>query len=273
MHVIRLISLVAALLSLTTGIMAFPRAAPSQMGAARAKHTSRLDALPGTLEPEKMTNAQRLARGLPPNKPVRLTLGHLKARASATVMTAVAAPKPTTTSSSCTTTTGTIEVSHNGNTNHTITSYLSESASADGSLGVTQNTSRALSVSYQSCRGDTNAAVNLTSHNAYLIGIPSGTAGDIIGPGSSNHAMLKMLVIRLLQAERRRVSNTVGSLQWTVDGIGNVFPQWIDANGSTSRLYYVYNTRSDSIILTGDVGKYLSAFPGQHAMDWHFIHV
>lgn len=239
---------------------------PSLIVAARATHPTPTDALYSHDAPKakRMTNGERLARGLPPNKPVRnIAPGQMRARAPG------AAPHPPP-APLCTVVKGNIGISYVDITNHRISGYLSHLVGKDGSIGTTPERAGALSVSFNKCRDSTDTALDILSHHGYLTGTPLSVAGKPISFGLSDYIALHTSDAFVPQAKHRR-GFTGGHLQWSIDGTGIVHPQWMHPDKSSSPLWIVHDVASNSVILTHDVKKYVEKSLGRYEVKLHFL--
>lgn len=176
-----------------------------------------------------MTNAERLAKGLPPNAPRRRAPGQLRARASPTPTVAsdtpTSAPSSSSTSSSaasdsssssapssasstastppatptCFTTRGRIATHYKDGDGFDQSGWLAAAANSFGEYMFTTDGNQALILDYQTCEDDasnTGAPVTLTSENGlasypYLAAISGFTnTNDDISSGSFNYAYI-----------------------------------------------------------------------------------
>ncbi|KIP11217.1 hypothetical protein PHLGIDRAFT_33551 [Phlebiopsis gigantea 11061_1 CR5-6] len=219
----RLLAGVAVAFALVSSTIAGPSEAVPAV-TARAEHFNpvglRLAPMNNTVAPAKrMTNAERLARGLTPNPPHRRAPGQLRARQSATPTSDSAAPTssdlPSSASSSasdsatpassspsaapaCSTYNGYIKARYSSPTGQYTDGYVTNTLNSHGEWGFTHAPSQALAVSFELCTADAGAPVTLLSTNAdtaypYLAAI-TGFANtgdrDTLSAGSRNYAYI-----------------------------------------------------------------------------------
>jgi len=225
---------------------------------------------PNALAPSiPMTNAQRLARGLNPNRPRFNRAGlprHLAPRASAVV--AAADPNP------CAPVSGTILVSGAV----AGTAYVSRVPNAFGEYGVTTDAADALRVQYLDCNdAATEGPTNLMTLNgiadfAFLGGITGfGSSGDSLAPGSSAYAYLGGTSQTAPAAPPQPLPNSftfatgvsedVESAIWFVDrSTGALTASWVNVDRSTPETEIVYYAPQDFLLITGDTSAFAAAY-------------
>ncbi|KAI0720126.1 hypothetical protein C8Q72DRAFT_982136 [Fomitopsis betulina] len=206
-----------------------------------------------------MTNAQRLKRGLSPNRPHF----HRSARSLAARASAVANVNP-----GCITRTGTLLVSGAGIPAGTVVSRL---PNRFGEYGVTVDAADALRVEYADC-GETDP-MNLVTLNGiadftFLGGI-SGYASNSpnLAVGSASYAYLGGVIPTTPGSPPESAANSftfatgrqedVESAIWHVNSAsGTVTAQWVNTDGRLPATSIVYYEVEDFLLLTGDAAAF-----------------
>ncbi|PCH39027.1 hypothetical protein WOLCODRAFT_146826 [Wolfiporia cocos MD-104 SS10] len=261
-----LIALVASVAAARTGTPTSASAPALNPHGADLTSVKLLDANP-------LTNAQRLARGLPPNRPRFHSARHLAPRASP-----AADPNP-----ACPVVTGTLRVAGAG---VPAGSLVSRAPNAFGEYGVTRDAADALRVQYAACAdgapGDLLGLNGIADHRflGAITGFDS-PAGDL-APGSSAYAYLGGTEQTPPNAPPATVGNSFTSATgiaagaesaiWRVDGAsGAVDARWVDGNGATPVIHVMYFAPEDFLLLTGDVGAFAAAYGGGEEVTLTFV--
>lgn len=202
-----------------------------------------------------MTNAQRLKRGLSPNRPnFYRSARSLAARASA-------APNP---NPGCTTRTGTLLVSGAGVPLGTVVSRVPNEF---GEYGITTDAEDALQVQYADCGN--NLPVDLVTMNGVadftFFGGITGFANTApnLDPGSANYAYLGGVTPTAPSSPPESAANSfsyatgrqedVESAIWRVNSAdGAVTARWVNTDGSMPTTNIVYYEPEDFLLLSGD---------------------
>ncbi|PCH39029.1 hypothetical protein WOLCODRAFT_146827 [Wolfiporia cocos MD-104 SS10] len=209
---------------------------------------------------DPLTNAQRLARGLTPNRP-RLRRGaRLAPRAS---------------SAPCPSVTGTIRVTGADVAPGTLVGRV---PNAFGEYGVTANASDALRVQYAACAGAGAAghpvdliALNGIADYAYFGGIAGFSSPDgVLAPDSSAYAYIggtqqspasspPMLLPNSFTAASGFSVHTESAI-WLFDSNGLISAAWVDPNGEIPEAQLAYDAASAALFLTGDLSAFTDMF-------------
>ncbi|KAJ8468806.1 hypothetical protein ONZ51_g9407 [Trametes cubensis] len=225
-----------------------------------------------------LTNAQRLARGLPPRSPRFNTRRRaLQARQSATPC-------------SLTQVTGIVQIDDAASGNSI--GYLSRTANAFGEYELTTDASAALSVALRRCDSLTDpfelGALNGLADYPYVGGVTGfANSDDNLQQGSGNYVYLSgtSSVPRgpaqnapnaFSQASGR--PEDVESAIWTVpdnvnaDAPTPLVPAWVNTDGSVaSGTVIAYVASSDAFVLTGDQTAFSSRFGAVQAVTFTFV--
>ncbi|KAI9065196.1 hypothetical protein FKP32DRAFT_1674846 [Trametes sanguinea] len=215
-----------------------------------------------------LTNAQRLARGLPPRSP-RLNNRRSRALAARQSPTPCSLSKPT----------GIIRVSSVND--NSIDSYLSSVANSFGEYTVTTDASQALSVAVERCDSATGpfdlTALNsaLTSQFPY-VGLVNGFAStdDNLRAGSTNYAYIAATSGVPAGSSAEAVPNAFNqatgttkdseSAVWTLDESDPshivLTPTWINTDGSAATTQVVYSPSANALAVIGDYPLFSSNF-------------
>ncbi|KAI0338818.1 hypothetical protein BDW22DRAFT_677495 [Trametopsis cervina] len=250
-----------ALLLATSGALANP---------APAAPFNPTKALTGTPLEMALTNGQRMARGLPPNKPHFRR--HLRARAGPSAVAAAANPAPTGT---CTPRTGVVHVSATDPARPVLDGYLGRTANEFGEYTYTAERANALSVTLDDCSG---APFDLLTTNGFktfpYLGAIKGFSSDDaeLRPGAFNYLYIGGVSQTAPRATPQTVGNsfsgTTGEAEpsesaiWSfASGGGDVLqPQWINPDGSLPRNTLVYVPSRNVFALVGDVPAFEQMF-------------
>ncbi|TFK50840.1 hypothetical protein OE88DRAFT_1659942 [Heliocybe sulcata] len=220
---------------------------------------------------KRLTNAQRLARGLPLRKPTRV-----KARQ--------AAP------SSCPTTshTGIIRVvAVDGG----LQGYVAATPNSFGEYQPTLDASAALRVSFgtSSCASSAGyTRLDITAENGIsnfpMLGFMTGFANtdNNLGSGSYNYAYLggvtstppgsPAVVQPSSYSAVAGVPDATESAVWAWDRSSNALTvQWVNTDGSTPATYLAYVPSANSFAVTGDLGAFTSNFGGADSATFTFV--
>ncbi|GBE85925.1 hypothetical protein SCP_0804490 [Sparassis crispa] len=213
--------------------------------------------------PVPQTNAQRMARGLPPNRP--------RFQHSARRIAPRASPAP----GACNTLTGTLHVAGTGIDPNT---FVSRVPNQYGEYGVTTDTGDALRVQFTTC--NTGLPLDLVTLNGIadftlLGGITGyGSSSSDLTTGSDNYAYLGGTTQTAPHAHPSAGDSSYSfatgmaeneeSAIWQVDAAsGAVIARWINSDGGAPTTYLVYNTANNVIVLTADPGAFAANFgPG-----------
>ncbi|KAI0919626.1 hypothetical protein AcV5_001640 [Taiwanofungus camphoratus] len=220
-----------------------------------------------------MTNAQRMARGLPLNRPrFKNAARNIAPRASNT-------PNP------CSTRTGTIGVSGGG---IDPASVVSRTPNEFGEYGITSDAGDALQVQYTDC--GTGVPVDLVSLNGIadftLVGGIVGYASTFsdIGPGSYNYVYIGGTAQTPPNSPPMNRDNSfsfstgvdeqVESAIWHIDRASDtVSAQWINADSSQPTTYLAYSAQDNYLFLTGDVTTFEGEFGSTTVVTLTFIQI
>ncbi|TFK50841.1 hypothetical protein OE88DRAFT_1659944 [Heliocybe sulcata] len=221
---------------------------------------------------KRLTNAQRLARGLPLRKPRRV-----QARQA--------------TPSSCPT------ISHTGTIRVTdidaggVLGYVSSTPNIFGEYELATTASGALRVSFgtSSCLSSAvYSQFDVTTENGIsnfpLLGFMTGFANTNygIGSGSSNYAYLGGVTQTPEGSPAIQQANSfsaasgipdgVESAVWTWEPSSNALTvQWINTDGSSPTTYLAYLAGDAAIILTGDLGTFRNIFGSATRIAFTFV--
>lgn len=214
----------------------------------------------------ELTNAQRLARGLPLRKPSRQSKKSRQARQ--------AAP------SACPSTaySGIVQVT-NADTGAAL-GYLPSTLNLFAEYGVTPSAEGALRVAFSaaSCAGAASQLDILTTNGAAdfpYLGLISGfanagTQGDL-GAGSYNYAYFggvthtpagsPPVTAPNSYSVATGVPEVVESAVWTYDAAsGSISAQWVNTDGSVVATDLLYSASDNTIVAAGDVASFRSRF-------------
>ncbi|TFY61392.1 hypothetical protein EVJ58_g4535 [Rhodofomes roseus] len=202
-----------------------------------------------------MTNAQRLRRGLSPNRPSFYR--------SAQSLTARASPIPDP-NPGCTTRTGTLLVSGAGVPSGAIVSRIPNDF---GEYGITTDAADALQVQYADCGN--NQPVDLVTLNGiadfnFFGGITgfASTSPDL-DPGSTNYAYIGGVTPKDIE-----------SAIWRVNGAdGAVTAQWFNSDGGMPATDIVYYEPEDFLLLSGDAAAFEAEYGASGVVALTFIQV
>ncbi|THG95569.1 hypothetical protein EW026_g6111 [Hermanssonia centrifuga] len=215
-----------------------------------------LDDLLAPLTARGMSNAQRLARGLPPNKP----------RLRRTVPSS--SPTP-----ACSPTTGALRALST-DADMPLDGYVNATPNPYGEFGYTTDQVAAMIVTVSPC-GD-GSPINVVSSNSvksmpYLGGI-EGFADDSpdLEPREFNYMVLGGVTQTSPHATPQNGANSytaatgnskyIESAIWTIDDAGVLSAQWVNTNGSLPATILVYVPSADSFALVGDVDAFEETF-------------
>ncbi|PSS36922.1 hypothetical protein PHLCEN_2v1240 [Hermanssonia centrifuga] len=230
-----------------------------------------LDDLLAPLTARGMSNAQRLARGLPPNKPrFRRTDKQLGARTSPTPTTSVPSSSPT---PACSPTTGALRAVST-DADMPLDGYVNASPNPYGEFGYTTDQVAAMIVTVSPCGN--GSPINVVSSNSvksmpYLGGI-EGFADDSpdLEPREFNYMVLGGVTQTSPHATPQNGANSytaatgnskyIESAIWTIDDAGVLSAQWVNTNGSLPATILVYVPSADSFALIGDVDAFEETF-------------
>ncbi|OSD00535.1 hypothetical protein PYCCODRAFT_1371041 [Trametes coccinea BRFM310] len=214
-----------------------------------------------------LTNAQRLARGLPPRSP-RLNTRRNRALAARQSATPCTFSQPT----------GIIRVS-SANDN-SLNGYISSTANSFGEYTVTTDASQALSVAIQRCNS-ASGPFDMTALNGALssqypyVGLVNGFAStdDNIRAGSYNYAYIAGTTIPAgspAEAVPNAYSGATGSVKdaesaiWTLDDSDPnhivLTPRWVNTDGSQATTQLVYSPGAGALAVVGDAAVFASNF-------------
>lgn len=217
-----------------------------------------------------MTNAQRMARGLPPNPPHRRH-GRLVARVSPTPVGANSpAPTPQNAGSSfCTPRTGVIEIT---SLDGTTKGYLANVTTLFGQYGFSPKREDAMQVQAL-CDGERFDIVTVDPNALYpyiggITGLQSISA-DLL-PGSSNYAYLGGVTATLPGKPAcsqdssftwiTKITNTVESAIWSMDdSTGALTPHWVNSRGGEQIPHIAYSPSNNVLFFTGDITEFKEA--------------
>lgn len=221
-----------------------------------------------------MTNAQRLARGLAPNRP---RFNHAARRGLAPRASAAPDPNP------CPTMTGTIRVAGAGTSAST---FVSRVPNVFGEYGVTTDAANALLVQYANCAGAASAdlvTLNGIADFTHLGGITgfSSPSGDL-GPGSSMYAYLGGTSQTAPGATPQAVPNSftfttgiqedVESAIWTLDRTTGVLSaHWSNTDRSTPATSIVYYAPENFLLLTGNPAAFRTTYGAGSVVTLTFV--
>ncbi|EJF62080.1 hypothetical protein DICSQDRAFT_146821 [Dichomitus squalens LYAD-421 SS1] len=210
-----------------------------------------------------LTNAQRLARGLPPNPPRRRsrTARALQPRQSST----------------CVAQTGTIAVSTGG--------YLSATATSYGEYSSTTDVSQALLVSFcvDTTVGTTFDLQTLNGLSAYpYLGAVQGFADRSrdLAAGSFNYYYIAgteqtargpaVPGVNSFSAAAG-VAEAVESNIWTLTDTNELVPSFVNSDGTAVTPSIVYVSSSNAFAITSDVGAFTSNFGAAQPVTFTFV--
>ncbi|EKM58240.1 uncharacterized protein PHACADRAFT_252417 [Phanerochaete carnosa HHB-10118-sp] len=217
-----------------------------------------------------LTNAERMARGLPPNPPNRRN-GRLVARVSPTPVGANS-PAPTQQASgsgSCTQRSGIIEIA---SVDRSISGYLANVTTRFGQYGFSPNKGDAIEV-LAHCDGDRFdlTTVDMSSSYPYFGGITGlqSISADLL-PGTSNYAYFGGVTPTLPGkpassqdssfTSLTKISNTVESAIWSMDdSTGILTPHWVNGSGDEQTTYIAYSPSVGVLYFTGDLSEFQGA--------------
>jgi len=258
-----------ALAALSAFLATSSMAAPSTAGLAKRNFDGAPTHTPPNGLPSRRhwTNAERMARGLPPNPPHRRD-GRLVARVSPTPVGANS-PAPTqqaTGSGSCTPRTGTIEMT---SADGSIVGYLANVATRFGQFGFSPDKTDAIQVQAH-CDGDRFdlTTVNVDSAYPYIGGITGlqSVSADLL-PGSSNYAYFGGVTPTLPGkpassqdssfTSLTKISNTVESAIWSMDdSTGILTAHWVNGSGGEQDTHIAYFPAIKALYFTGDLSEF-----------------
>ncbi|KAH9926339.1 hypothetical protein B0H21DRAFT_826576 [Amylocystis lapponica] len=218
---------------------------------------------------EPMTNAKRMARGLPPNRPRFQIYGsHLEPRMSDV-------PNP------CPPVTGYIQVGGLGTA-----TYVSRTPNAFGEYGTTTDISAALSVQYTSC--DSTSPFDLVALNGIAdypyFGAISGfsDATPNLSASSPNYFYLGGTVHTAPGAPpaiggnsftaATGTSESIESAIWTLDSSSGVLTaHWVNPDGSNPASSIMYVASSAAFAVTGSITSFELHFGEAEAVTLTFV--
>ncbi|KAH9929230.1 uncharacterized protein B0H18DRAFT_874265 [Fomitopsis serialis] len=222
-----------------------------------------------------MTNAQRLKRGLSPNRPnFYRSARSLAARASA-------APNP---NPGCTTRTGTLLVTGTGVPLGTVVSRVPNEF---GEYGITTDAGDALQVQYADCGND--LPVDLVTLNGIadftFFGGITGFANTApnLDPGSTNYAYFGgSLPVTAPRSPPESAANSftfatgrqedVESAIWRVNSAdGAVTAQWVNTDRGTPATSVVYYEPEDFLLLSGDAAAFEAEYGSSSVVAFTFV--
>ncbi|GJE94548.1 hypothetical protein PsYK624_107180 [Phanerochaete sordida] len=211
-----------------------------------------------------MSNAERMARGLPPNPPQRRD-GRLVARVSPTPIGANSpAPTPQAGSATCTPRSGIIEITA---VDGSIAGYLANVTTQFGQYGFSSNKADAIQVTAH-CDGDRFDLTTSDPNYPYLGGITGlqSITADLL-PGSSNYAYFGGVTPTLPGkpacsqdssfTKLTNIANTVESSIWSMDDVtGLLTPHWVGTNGDEQTTYLAFIQDLNILWFVGDVQEF-----------------
>ncbi|KAH9884496.1 hypothetical protein C8Q73DRAFT_749420 [Cubamyces lactineus] len=225
-----------------------------------------------------LTNAQRLARGLPPRSPRLNTRRRaLQARQSATPCSL---PQVS----------GLVQI--NDAASGSSIGYLSRAANSFGEYGLTTDASAALSVTLRRCDSLTDpfelGALNGLANYDNVGGVTGfANTDDNLGPGSGNYvyfAGTNSVPRGPAQSAPNAFSQASGrpedveSAIWTVpdnvaaDAPTPLVPSWVNSDGSVaSDAVIAYVGSSNAFVITGDVTAFSSRFGTVQTVTFTFV--
>ncbi|KAH9840863.1 uncharacterized protein C8Q71DRAFT_741867 [Rhodofomes roseus] len=223
-----------------------------------------------------MTNAQRLRRGLSPNRPSFYR--------SAQSLTARASPIPDP-NPGCTTRTGTLLVSGAGVPSGAIVSRIPNDF---GEYGITTDAADALQIQYADCGN--NQPVDLVTLNGiadftFFGGITgfASTSPDL-DPGSTNYAYIGGVTPTAPRSPPEPAANSftfatgtqedIESAIWRVNGAdGAVTAQWFNFDGGMPATDIVYYEPEDFLLLSGDAAAFGAEYGASGVVALTFVQV
>ncbi|KAJ7493697.1 hypothetical protein FB451DRAFT_1215152 [Mycena latifolia] len=223
-----------------------------------------------TVKRDAATNAQRLARGLPPLPPKRRSGRAALARRSAGVPVSY---------------TGTIQVTNAGT--GAVVGYVYQASGSTNHFGVTTDMSSALSFMLSvdstvvSSSGINIAATTSTYATTWpymggIVGVINTNAN--LASGSPNFAYVQGTSLTPDDSPAASVSNSYPTIEksesaiWNYDAsTGAISAQWINIDGSAPATAIVYVAGSNALVLAGDASVFASSFPGSYAVTFTFV--
>ncbi|KAI0779117.1 hypothetical protein BC629DRAFT_591172 [Irpex lacteus] len=227
---------------------------------------------------KRMTNAQRMARGLPPNAPHRRSSA-LRARTSA-VPPANPGNYPGNHPRSCTPRDGIIQVISPAD-NSTL-GYVSKTHSGQGKYGLCSEPKDALWV-HANCDGD-SWELPITDgdhpegcgHFGGVVG-PHSSGSDLVG-GNSNHAICSGVastplgsfasVALSILGQIAGIETSTESAIWSLDDTTNVLTAgWVNHGGERASTFISYVKDVDTLFFSGDHSAFASSVAPQVSVE------
>ncbi|KAL7284694.1 hypothetical protein ACG7TL_001998 [Trametes sanguinea] len=207
-----------------------------------------------------LTNAQRLARGLPPRSP-RLNTRRNRALAARQSATPCTFSQPT----------GIIRVS-SANDN-SLNGYISSTANSFGEYTVTTDAPQALSVAIQRCNS-ASGPFDMTALNGALssqypyVGLVNGFAStdDNIRAGSYNYAYIAGTTSVPAGSPAEAVPNAYSGATGSVKDA-----EWVNTDGSQATTQLVYSPGAGALAVVGDAAVFASNFGTATAVTLTFV--
>ncbi|KIP02337.1 hypothetical protein PHLGIDRAFT_37937 [Phlebiopsis gigantea 11061_1 CR5-6] len=259
-----------AIASILAGAVANPMATGDDpTPALQARANTQLNPTTAAVVPLEMalTNGQRLARGLTPNKPhfrrQADRTGRPRTRPSAVAV--ASAPGQ----AHCGPRSGVVHVTGTG-----LDGFLAASANRFGEYGYTTTRADALTVSINDCNGSPFDLVSTNGFRAYpYIGGVQGFAsnGPDLRPGSANYAYIAGTTETAPHATPQQVGNSFSAATGNAEAAESAIwsfhdstsstlrAQWINTDGSTPATVIAYIPSEGVFVFVGD----LQAFEGQ----------
>lgn len=296
MSIFRLITGVALSLALVQSAVAVPSQTTPEVAARAGLSVNpvgiALTPLTTVAPAKRMTNAQRMARGLAPNPPVRRAAGHLKARQSATPTSSASdTPTPTPTPTpTCTTTTGFLKARYGSDAGGYTDGYVSSSMNDFGEYGFTSSPTSAMAISFEQCTDNTNPISVLVTNGqtaypviAAVTGFANSGDQDHLGPGSINYAYLAGTGSEVPYGTTPQpqansfstatgIQNDVETALFTIDtSSGAVTTAWYNVDGSAPASTVAYYPSDDVFIIVGDYDEFQSNFGDVYETEFTFV--
>ncbi|KAI0084049.1 hypothetical protein BDY19DRAFT_910132 [Irpex rosettiformis] len=235
-------------------------------------------AMPSATPTKRMTNAQRMARGLPPNAPHR-RISALKARHSA-VPPANPGNYPGNHPRDCTPRDGIIQVI--SSTDNSTLGYVSKNHSGQGKYGLCSDSKDALKV-HANCDGD-NWDMPITDgdhpdgcdHFGGVVGDHS-AGSDFVG-GNSNHAVctgvastpggsFASVALSIIGKLTGRQTSTQSSIWSLNDDTRDLTAGWVNHSGERASTFFSYVKEADTLFTHGDPSAFAASVSPQVSVE------
>ncbi|KAI0773027.1 hypothetical protein BD413DRAFT_611956 [Trametes elegans] len=228
-----------------------------------------------------LTNAQRLARGLPPRSPLHSTHAHHRGPAR---RQRAHAPRQSATPCAVSQETGTIRVAPPGLPPK---GYVARAPrNGFGEYTLTGQEGDALVVVLLRCDAgsepfEIRTLNGIADYTLFGGVVGYGSSDDDLAPGSLNYAYLAATIsvppgpAQPGDNSHSAASTTprdVESALWTLGADRALVPHWVNADGRTARAVHVVDVaRADALALTGDVAAFAAAYGPAAELVFEFV--